>query len=232
MSSDVVVVGDPAALHGRLGHYTVANSLVAKRFDTDSDTWTVTTGDGQRLSAHIVIDTTPDGAGVVAAHGLPNYFRIPGPHTARQARYVARLIEGMRRGGAARIEARSVVRISRLFPVRGLSRFYLSGAVAADYEGYDGPAVFTLAGRDHHSRVRLSGHFDPIDGQYHWQGMLFADLPGAGTTGSAVDIRIGEHVAPARISERTPWGTLSVVGAPGRPPFPMSDVEISMPPRR
>jgi hypothetical protein len=98
-------------------------------------------------------------------------------------------------------------------------------------EVYDGPALLTYDGRDYQSRVRLTGHLDPIDGQYHWQGMLYADLPGDRVTGSRVDIRIGGHSAGARISQRTPWGTLSVVGVAGYPPFPLNDVEISLPPR-
>ncbi len=42
-----------------------------------------------------------------------------------------------------------------------------------DEEVYDGPA--TVDGRI--SRVRLTGHLDPIDGRYHWQGTVFDMLP-------------------------------------------------------
>ncbi|HTM84160.1 MAG TPA: DUF4873 domain-containing protein, partial [Mycobacterium sp.] len=57
-----------------------------------------------------------------------------------------------------------------------------------------------------------------------------SDLPGKRVTGSRVNIRIGAHTAAARISERTPWGTLTVVGAGGYPPFPLATVELSLPP--
>ncbi|HEX7323080.1 MAG TPA: DUF4873 domain-containing protein [Mycobacterium sp.] len=229
--SDVIVVGEPDRTHERLGKCTVIDAATTTRFDNDTDTWTVTATDGSALTGRVVVDTASRGDGAVAIHGVPNYFRIPGPHTARQARYIAGLIDGMRRGGSTRIEARSRVRVHRLLPTRGLSRFYLSGSIGVDDESYDGPAVLVYQGQDHPTRVRLTGHFDPIDGQYHWQGMLYPDFPAALATGSRVILRIGEHAAAARISEQTPWGTLSVVGEAGYPPFPLEDVKISMPPR-
>jgi hypothetical protein len=227
----LVVIGDPAPTHGRLSSYTVAPAAAATRFDNDTDTWTVTTTEGRALTGRVVVNTAAGDDDVVAVHGIPNYFRIPGPHTARQAGYVARLLNGLCRSGSTRIEARSRVRVHRLLPTRGLSRFYLSGAVRGNDEVYDGPAVLTHKGQDYQTRVRLTGHFDPVDGQYHWQGMLYVTLPGQRVTGSRVSVRIGEHTAKARISEQTPWGTLAVVGAAGYPPFPLADTELSLPPR-
>lgn len=232
---DVVVLGDPARLHGLIDGARVVDpgtGKVVTRFDSDTDTWTVTTPDGEALTARALIDTTASPDGVVAAHGIPNRFRIPGPHTRRQAHYVARLIDGLQRSGSSRIESRSPrVRVRRWLPTRGLTRFFLTGSVADDDETYDGPAVLTHNGEDYPTRVQLAGNFDPIDGQYHWQGMFFTDLPGANATGSKVSIRIGEHTADGRVAERTPWGTLTVIGAAGYPPFPLQDVEIAMPPR-
>lgn len=229
---DVLVLGDPARLHGLIGDHRAVESAATARFDNATDTWAVTTTDGELLTARVVIDTTAAADGVVAAHGVPNRFRIPGPHTRRQARYVARLIDGFTRSGASRIESRSSrLRVRSLPGTRGLSRFFLTGSVGVDDDAYDGPAVLTHDGEDYQTRVRLSGHFDPIDGQYHWQGMLFTDLPGTNATGSKVSIRIGDHGADGRVAERTPWGTLTVIGAAGYPPFPLDDVEIAMPPR-
>jgi hypothetical protein len=231
--SDVIgtiVVGDPSRTHGQLSHYTVAQAATARQFDNSTDTWTVTTAAGQRLTGRLLVDTTPGDNDVVAVHGIPNHFRIPGPHTERQSRYVAGVIAAVHRSGATRIEARSRVRVHRRLGTRGLSRFYLTGSMGSDLENtdtYDGPAVLTYDGRDYQARVRLTGHFDPIDGQQHWQGMLYADLPGNRVTGSRVGIRIGEHTATARISERTPWGTLSVIGAAGYPPFPLAAASLT-----
>lgn len=229
---DVVVLGDPARLYGLLDGARVVDPAATARFDSAGDTWTVTGPDGEVISARVLIDATASPDDVVATHGVPNRFRIPGPHTRRQARYVARLVDGLRRSGASRIEARPArVRVRRYLPTRGLSRFCLTGSESTDAEIYDGPAVLTHNGEDYSTRVRLTGHFDPIDGQYHWQGMFFAELPGANVTGSKVSIRIGEHTADGRVAERTPWGTLTVIGAAGYPPFPLEDVEIAMPPR-
>lgn len=228
---DVLVVGDPVRCHGRFGDRPVVATATATRFDNDTNTWAVTGPDGTALIARIVVDTTEGDDGIVAAHGEPNYFRIPGPHTDRQARYVARMIAGMHRVDGARIEARSRVRVRALLPTRGLPRFDLAGSVGVDGDTYDGPATLTHDGADHPVRVRLTGHFDPIDGRYHWQGMLYADLPGDRVTGSQVEIRIGDHTGRARISERTPWGTFSVLGVAGYPPFPLDDVELLMPSR-
>jgi hypothetical protein len=235
---DVVVLGDPARLHGLLDGARVidpAGTDVTTRFDSAEETWAVTTADGAVLTARVIIDATTSRDDVVAAHGTPNRFRIPGPHTRRQARYVARLVESMQRSGASRIESRSPrLRVHPVLPTRGLSRFYLTGSAGFgedNDETYDGPAVLTHNGEDYPTRVRLAGHFDPIDGQYHWQGMFFTDLPGVNATGSKVSIRIGEHTAQGRVAERTPWGTLTVTGAAGYPPFPLQDVEIAMLPR-
>jgi hypothetical protein len=220
-----LVIGDPSRTHGHLTHYAVTRAATARRFDNSTDTWTVTTADGQTLTGRVLIDAAPSDNDVVAVHGIPNHFRIPGPHTERQARYVAGCIDALHRSGSTRVEARSRVRVHRLLPTRGLSRFYVTGTVGTDLENtaiYDGPAILTYDGRDYQTRVRLTGRFEPIDGQYHWQGMLYADLPGNRVTGSRVGIAIGEHTAAARISERTPWGTLSVVGAGGYPPFPLA----------
>lgn len=229
--SNVIILGDPARTYGRLPHYRVAGSAVATQFDNGSDTWTVATADGETLTGRVLVDTTPSGDGVVAAHGSPNRFRIPGPHAPWQAGYVARIIAEMRRSGATRIEAHSRIKVHPVLPTRGLSRYYLTDSAGVNAETYDGPATVTHNGQDYQTRVRLTGHFDPIDGQYHWQGMLYAELTGTGVTGAEVDIRIGDHTAAGRVTERTPWGTLAVVGAAGYPPFPLEDVEIAMPPR-
>ncbi|BBY34449.1 DUF4873 domain-containing protein [Mycolicibacter minnesotensis] len=233
---EVLVLGDSARLHGVIpGTRALDPATVSTRFDSDTDTWTVTTGSGEQLIARTLISTAESTDAVVARHGVPNRFQLPGPHTRRQARYVARLIDNLRRSGASRIESRAPrLRVHPFLPTRGISRFYLTGSVAVEDEIYDGPAVLIHRDEDYPSRVRLTGHFDPIDGQYHWQGMFFADLPGTGVTGSQVSIRIGEHTASGRVAERTPWGSLTVIGAAGYPPYPLEDpeeVRIALPPR-
>lgn len=232
---DVVVLGDPAHLHRAISEYRAVDPHGAiTRFDGATDTWVVGTATGAELTARTLIDAAASPDDAVARHGIPNRFRIPGPHTRRQARYVAGILDGMRRCGASRIEARSPrLRVHPLLPTRGLSRFYLTGTDgpdAADDDTYHGPAVLTHDGEDYPIRVRLTGHFDPIDGRYHWQGMLFAELPGSNVTGSKVSLQIGRYSAQGRVAERTPWGTLTVIGAAGYPPFPLEYATASLAP--
>ncbi|SCX09291.1 diiron oxygenase [Mycolicibacterium fluoranthenivorans] len=77
---------------------------------------------------------------------------------------------------------------------------------------YDGPA--TVDG--HAVRVRLTGHLDPIDGRYHWQGTVF-DAP-AETPRGAVPVVIDGNTVTGRCTERTQQGGYQIAGA-GAPPF-------------
>ena len=166
----------------------------------------------------------------VATRGFPNYFFITGPDLAAQARYVAECVGLMKHTASTRIEVlrssqqvfneRAHVEPAQPFPV--LTAFDLSSG-AADDETYDGVATLTIAGTCHSVRVRLTGHLDPIDGHYHWQGTVFSSpaqpLPAeALKQARTVTVTVGERSAPARIIERTPWGTHSVAGV-GAPPY-------------
>jgi hypothetical protein len=90
-------------------------------------------------------------------------------------------------------------------------------ALAAEDGVYDGQATITIGTADHTARVRLIGHIDPIDGRYHWRGMVFASLPDDSWAKQPVSVTI-DRTTTARITERTPWGTYSVAGV-GAPPF-------------
>jgi cation diffusion facilitator CzcD-associated flavoprotein CzcO len=165
----------------------------------------------------------------VAIHGFPNYFFITAPDTAAQARYVAECVRLMKDTASTRIEVlrssqqvfnqRAHVEPAQPFGV--LSAFDLSSG-AADDETYDGVATLTIAGTCHPVRVRLTGHLDPIDGHYHWQGTVFSSpaqpLPAEALKARTVTVTVGERSAPARIIEQTPWGTHSVAGV-GAPPY-------------
>jgi cation diffusion facilitator CzcD-associated flavoprotein CzcO len=95
------------------------------------------------------------------------------------------------------------------------SAFDLSSRGGLDEHVYDGPAALTVAGERHAVRVRLTGHVDPIDGRYHWQGTVF-DAP-AGVK-SGVLLGVDGRTARARITEQTPWGSYSIAGV-GAPPY-------------
>ena len=104
------------------------------------------------------------------------------------------------------------------------SAFDLTSGAGVDDEVYDGPATINIGGDDHDARVRLTGHIDPIDGRYHWQGTVFESLP-ANSRQQPVSLTVGDRIAPARITERTPWGSYSVAGV-GAPPLTLEPVEL------
>ncbi|WP_216637274.1 DUF4873 domain-containing protein [Mycobacterium sp. GA-1285] len=84
---------------------------------------------------------------------------------------------------------------------------------------YDGPAGMRLGDADHAVRVRLTGHVDPIDGRYHWCGMVF-DMASEIRMPQTVHLSIGDRTAQGQLTEVTPWGTHRVTGV-GAPPYPL-----------
>jgi hypothetical protein len=86
---------------------------------------------------------------------------------------------------------------------------------------YDGPAEMRVDDVDHSVRVRLTGHLDPIDGRYHWRGMVF-EFPAEAVLRipQSVSVTIGPRTAEAQLTEVTPWGTHCVAGV-GAPPYPL-----------
>jgi hypothetical protein len=175
----------------------------------------------------------------VAVHGLPNRFFIPGPDTHGQQQYVAKCLNVMARTESTRMEVRHSSQ--RTYTVRHRpggavdwrrvrrkikSAFDLSSLVTVEDEVYDGPAAVHIGDDIHDVRVRLTGHLDPIDGRYHWQGTVFDTLPDGNP--QQVRLAVGGRVADARVSERTPWGTYSVIGV-GAPPFELDEVEFIVP---
>jgi len=169
----------------------------------------------------------------VAVHGFPNYFFVTGPDAGAQVRYIAECLQLMKRTASTRIEVRrSAQQVfterAQLTPAPAhpvAAAFDLSSDAPDIAEGscdYDGTATLDLAGVRHAVHVRLAGHLDPIDGNYHWQGTVFERLPQESLQqGRAATLTVGEHSAPARIVEETPWGTHSVAGV-GAPPYARS----------
>ena len=190
----------------------------AARFDSVSDTWTVTTA-GRSATARAVIDARPSAEPAIAVHGRPNYFRVPGPDVDRQQRFVNRCLALFDRSGATRMEAKSRVVLHRWRPNPVAGRFYLTGPTPEHDDVYDGPATLALPGAQVEVRARLTGHLDAIDGQYHWRGTVTGDLPPDVLKGNrAVELATGGHRAQARVVEMTPWGGYTVSGV-GAPPY-------------
>jgi hypothetical protein len=82
-------------------------------------------------------------------------------------------------------------------------------------EQYDGPA--TIA--DSPVEVILRGHFEPIDGRFHWWGRIAAtEHLDAERSGSTITLVTPHGRAEGRLSDVDPWGRLRIAGT-GRPPF-------------
>jgi hypothetical protein len=222
-------------------------------FDESTNTWTLQSQSGEHRRARVLVAT--DGAVPggrfsdaldleaylgVAVHGLPNYFLLTGPDVAAQKAYIARCLRLMADTGSTRIEVRYSTQ--RTFNERKRSgqihwrrvakhirsAFDLSSRTAVEEEVYDGRAAVHIGDDGRDVRVRLSGHFDALDGQYHWQGTVLEQLPGADKLPQAATVTIGNRSAAARITERTPQGGYSVVGV-GAPPFALDDIEVAVP---
>jgi hypothetical protein len=219
--------------------------IVDSAFDEARHTWTLQTrgGDRYETSIEIAYGEAPVTEGMlpylgVAVHGRPNQFFVTGPDIRGQQQYIAACLNAMARTGSSRIEVRRSTQrtyTSRYKPGAPInwrrmrqkipSAFDLTSASVVEDEVYDGPAVVRFGQQGHHTRVRLTGRLDPIDGRYHWQGTVFGDFPAVQLS---VTVTVGEHSADARIVERTPQGGYSVVGV-GPPPFTRDDVEVAVP---
>jgi hypothetical protein len=83
-------------------------------------------------------------------------------------------------------------------------------------ELYDGPAAIADAQVD----VRLRGHFEPIDGRFHWWGRIAASehLDDDQASGTTVTLVTPHGEAEGRLSDIDPWGRFRISGT-GRPPF-------------
>jgi hypothetical protein len=83
-------------------------------------------------------------------------------------------------------------------------------------EQYDGPARIA----ETEVEVLLRGHFEPIDGHFHWWGRIAAneDLASEHESGSAVTLATPYGEAEGRLSDVDPWGRFRIAGT-GRPPF-------------
>ena len=85
---------------------------------------------------------------------------------------------------------------------------------------FDGEAELDIAGAVSPVRVRLTGHLNPIDGRYHWQGLAYG-APEDVQAGKPAQLRIGNRSAAVRLVEKIPSGQLMVSGV-GEPPYGLS----------
>ena len=206
----------------------------------------IRTVDGADHDADAVIYATGSVDGVhspveaymgLARHGAPNYFTVLGPDspigdralvTSRQLQVIGECLNVMHRKASTRVEVRQSAQrqyVEHAHVKPPALAFDYGCDAAVDDVVYDGLAILITESEEHDVRVRLTGRLDPIDGKYHWQGMVFDTVrphPGA------AKLTINGRTTPARITEQTPWGHCSIAGT-GTPPFALDDVDVAVP---
>jgi cation diffusion facilitator CzcD-associated flavoprotein CzcO len=88
-------------------------------------------------------------------------------------------------------------------------------------DGYEGPATLAVGGVRVAVQVRLRGHFQPIDGRYHWYGRVEPNdsLPGLLGPGRAhAVLTTPEGSATCELSDPDPWQRYRVTGV-STPPY-------------
>jgi Domain of unknown function (DUF4873) len=92
---------------------------------------------------------------------------------------------------------------------------------ADDEDGYRGPATLLVDGTEVAVQVDLRGHFQPIDGYYHWYGRIAKHEQLAGLLKGRkqrAELRTPEGSASGELSDPDPWGRYRVLGT-STPPF-------------
>ncbi|TNC23197.1 DUF4873 domain-containing protein [Amycolatopsis alkalitolerans] len=91
----------------------------------------------------------------------------------------------------------------------------------AEEDGYTGPAKLVVGEREFAVDVEMRGHFQPIDGRYHWYGRVARhdDLEALlGGRKRAAEIHTPDGSARGELSDPDPWGRYRILGA-STPPF-------------
>ena len=92
-------------------------------------------------------------------------------------------------------------------------------------EGYTGPAVLTVDGRDVPVHARLDARHEPQDGRLHWFGRVRPADGAAELPGGPVVLATDGARAEGRLGEVDPWGRYRVTGT-GLPPFPLDEPDL------
>jgi hypothetical protein len=97
-----------------------------------------------------------------------------------------------------------------------------------DEDGYRGAATLAVDGTEYAVDVVLVGHFEPLDGRYHWYGRVAAH--------AELDAALGGAKRPARVttpagaadgelSDADPWGRYRLAGV-STPPFAVESADV------
>jgi hypothetical protein len=96
-------------------------------------------------------------------------------------------------------------------------------------DAYSGPARLSIGEAEFDVQVDLRGHFEPIDGRYHWYGRIashqaLADLLG-GAKASGV-LQTPDGTSPCDVSEPDTWQRYRLTGY-STPPFRLAAPDAS-----
>jgi len=99
----------------------------------------------------------------------------------------------------------------------------MSAEIDLPADEYAGKAVVSTgstSGDEIDVEVQLRGHFEPLDGRFHWYGRIAAnpELADSVRSGATVVLGTPHGRAQGRLSDVDPWGRFRVSGT-GRPPF-------------
>jgi hypothetical protein len=96
-------------------------------------------------------------------------------------------------------------------------------------DGYSGQARLSIGDAWFDVRVELRGHFEPIDGRYHWYGRIARNeslaelLAGAKAPGV---LQTPHGSSPCEVSEPDTWQRYRLTGY-STPPFNLSAPDLS-----
>jgi len=88
-------------------------------------------------------------------------------------------------------------------------------------DGYTGQATLRVGERELTVDVRLRGHFQPIDGFYHWYGRVATNAELSALLGgkkTAASITTPDGSADGELSDPDPWDRYRIMGT-STPPF-------------
>ncbi len=246
----VVVVGTP--VRGIDGAVVAPSDVVGLRFHADRDAWSLSTPSGTAdydlvvLSGATAAIEAPaldprvappatvgpeDAEGAylgMLVDGVPNLVLTDG--STLQADTLRAWLRWMYTEAATRLQSRPPVterwiRRGRHAPSKpDRDAIDLSNDHVRDEGVFAGEAVFRSGEYEAASPVRLAGHLEPLDGNYHWYGTVDDAEVGAALKkmprGSVTVSVGGGEAAPAMVTDKTVWGTYRLVGV-GAPPFPL-----------
>lgn len=246
----IVVIG--ARVPGVDGAVVPPSEVMGLRFKPDRDAWTLTTPVGDTdydivvlagTTAEIAVPvldprvTPPSTVGPVDAEraylgmlvdGVPNLVLTDG--SKAQVATLQAWLRWMYTEAATRllsrppVTARWILRGRRSPSRPDRDAIDLSNDHVRDEGVYAGEAILRSGDYEAVSPVRLAGHLEPLDGNYHWYGTVddldigaaLKKMPRGSVT---VSVAGGEGV-PAMVTDKTVWGTYRLVGV-GAPPYPL-----------